>query len=257
MFGVVIGGLLLATATGVQGVNGGTAELAPTDCVKCHERAPQDIASSGGAHKEKVSCVDCHVGHPPKVKDIIPNCNNCHADTPHFKLKGCIECHSNPHSPLSITVPSGITDPCLTCHTEQMAQLQQNVSKHTSVACSTCHRERHGLIPECTHCHSPHASGQVQKDCLTCHQAHMPKNVTYPADVASTNCAGCHAEAYEKLKKSSAKHAKLECATCHQAKHKMIPQCQDCHGPSPHAPAMHQRFPQCSNCHGIAHDLFK
>ncbi|MFH1019601.1 MAG: cytochrome C [Pseudomonadota bacterium] len=256
LVGIIAGGLLLTTAAWVQ-ANPKAVELLPGDCIKCHDKAPADIAKAGRAHKEKVSCVDCHVGHPPRSKDIIPKCSNCHADTPHFKLQGCTGCHNNPHTPLVVTVPSGITDPCLTCHSKQMSQLQEYVSKHTTVACSTCHRERHGLIPECTNCHSPHANGQVQKDCLTCHKAHMPKNVTYPSDIASSNCAGCHPEAYQKLKNSSAKHAKLECATCHQEKHKMIPQCQLCHGPKPHAVAMHQAFPQCSQCHGIAHDLHK
>jgi len=253
---VIAGSAFMTMAAWAQANQKGI-ELLPGDCVKCHDQAPKDIANNGGAHKEKVSCVDCHVSHPPKSNDIIPNCSNCHADTPHFKLKGCNGCHSNPHTPLAITIPSGITEPCLSCHSEQMTQLQQEVSKHTTVACSTCHRERHGLVPNCADCHSPHAEGQTQKDCLTCHKAHMPKNVTYPANTASSNCSGCHAAAYEKLKKSPAKHAKLECATCHQEKHKMIPQCQSCHGPKPHAAAMHQSFPKCSQCHGTAHELYK
>ncbi len=254
--GILAGGLLLTTAAWTQAIAAGS-ELLPGDCIKCHDQAPLDIAKAGGAHKEKVSCVDCHVSHPPKSKDIIPKCSTCHADTPHFKLQGCAGCHSNPHTPLVVTIPSGITEPCLSCHSKQMSELQQDVSKHTAVACSTCHRERHGLIPNCTDCHSPHAEGQVQKDCLTCHKAHTPKNVTYPGDISSKNCAGCHAAAYEKLKKSAAKHAKLECATCHKEKHRMIPQCQGCHGAKPHAAAMHQTFPQCSQCHGTAHELHK
>ena len=262
LMGIIAGVLLLTTAAWAQAgpkAAPKAAELLPSDCVKCHEKEPQDIDSNGGAHKTQVSCVDCHVGHPPKVqgKDIIPSCSNCHTDTPHFKLQGCLGCHNNPHTPLVVTIPDGITDPCLTCHTKQMAQLQQNVSKHTAVACSTCHRERHGLIPNCTDCHSPHTAGQVQKDCLTCHRAHMPKEVTYPKETPSSNCAGCHAAAYDKLKKSKAKHSKLECVTCHQDRHKMIPKCQDCHGPTPHPAAMHQSFPRCGQCHGIAHDLNK
>jgi len=231
------------------------AELSPADCVKCHDQAPHDIAAAGGAHKDQVTCVDCHDGHPPRKLDIIPSCQQCHEGADHFELQNCKQCHNNPHTPLAITIDANQTEACLTCHTEQMAQLQQHESKHTAVACSTCHRERHGLIPDCVHCHSPHREGQEQQDCLTCHQAHMPKEVSYPADIPTLQCAACHGDVAQQLSHNPAKHASLSCATCHQEKHGMIPNCQDCHGDTPHPPAMHAKFPECGQCHGIAHDL--
>lgn len=235
------------------------AELTADDCIKCHDKPPADIAANGGAHKSQISCIDCHEGHPPKVKkeDIIPACSKCHDGTDHFKLQGCLGCHTNPHTPLNITFADGLTAPCLTCHTDQIAQLKEHKSKHTELACSTCHHDKHKVIPNCQDCHSPHVKGQEQKDCLTCHKPHMPLEVTYPDSTPSTACAACHDDVYKMIKANPAKHSTLECATCHQAKHKMIPRCQDCHGENPHPPAMHAKFPKCGQCHGIAHNLNK
>src|SRR5690349_4487610 len=54
------------------------ATLTSADCVKCHAKPPADIAAKGMAHKTNVTCQDCHVGHPPTTKKIIPQCNMCH-----------------------------------------------------------------------------------------------------------------------------------------------------------------------------------
>ena len=96
----------------------------------------------------------------------------------------------------------------------------------------------------------------AQDDCLTCHKAHMPMPVTYPDDIANKHCASCHDEANSLLEATKTKHRDVACADCHRAEHKMIPQCQDCHG-IPHPPAMMAKFPACGDCHGIAHDLRK
>jgi hypothetical protein len=82
----------------------------------------------------------------------------------------------------------------------------------------------------------------------------MPKNVTYTDKTPSKDCAACHKKAYELLTASKFKHSKLACVACHQAQHKMVPQCQSCHG-NRHPAAMMAQFPKCSMCHGIAHDL--
>ncbi len=238
------------------GVMAATAELSPDDCIKCHDKEPQDIATNGGKHKTEITCLDCHEGHPPKVQDNIPECSQCHSGEKHFELTGCLKCHINPHTPLEISLPDDTTQPCLTCHTEQIAQLKQHESKHTELACTNCHRERHGMIPECQQCHSPHVQGQTQQDCVTCHQAHMPLEVTYPDDLPSSACAACHEDEYDQLAASPFKHHDLTCADCHQKKHKMIPKCQDCHG-KPHAEGIHQKFPDCKSCHGNPHNLNK
>lgn len=82
----------------------------------------------------------------------------------------------------------------------------------------------------------------------------MPKNVAYNEKTPSKDCAACHKKAYDLLSASKFKHSKLACVACHQAKHKMVPQCQSCHG-TRHPAAMLAKFPNCGFCHSIAHDL--
>ncbi len=232
---------------------GDAPQLSTNDCIKCHSSAPRDIAANGGKHRDSITCLDCHQGHPPSVREIIPKCSECHADKPHFEQEGCLGCHTNPHTPLQITFTGELTTQCLACHTEQNDQLKKYPSKHSLLSCSKCHTA-HGLIPQCTKCHQPHKEGQEQKNCLTCHQVHMPREVSYPDDVDSVQCSACHDTAYKLLTASPAKHSKLLCAACHQQKHKMVPECQMCHG-VPHPESILAKFPQCGNCHGIAHDL--
>jgi predicted CXXCH cytochrome family protein len=230
-----------------------SVKLLLEDCAKCHSKPPDDIAADGRKHKTEIGCQDCHNGHPPTTRNIIPLCIQCHEGKPHFRLTACMSCHKNPHTPLKITYGNNVTDACLTCHAGQIIKLRENKSKHTALACSFCH-STHGKIPECTQCHKPHSAGQTIVDCLKCHQAHSPKNVAYNDKTPSKDCAGCHKKAYELLTASSFKHKNLNCAACHQAKHKMVPQCQTCHG-NRHPAVMMAFFPKCSICHNIAHDL--
>jgi predicted CXXCH cytochrome family protein len=229
------------------------ATLTNADCAKCHDAAPKAIAQAGGKHKTEVTCQDCHVGHPPKVKKPIPQCSQCHEGKPHYKLQGCLGCHSNPHTPKNIKFGNNVTDPCLTCHTNQIEQLRQFKSKHTALNCSFCHNV-HGRIPDCTQCHKSHSADIVQKDCKVCHQAHKPTDVTYKSDTPSKMCAACHKKAFTLLASSPAKHSKLACVYCHQNKHKTVPQCTQCHV-KPHPAAIMAKFPKCGECHSIAHDL--
>src|ERR1039457_1942816 len=228
-------------------------KLLNDDCIKCHSKPPADIAAAGGKHKTESSGQDCHNGPPPATRKIIPLCSQCHEGKPHYQLAGCLGCHSNPHTPRNIKFGTNITDACLTCHTGQIVKLRDNKSKHTALFCSTCHNV-HGRIPECTQCHKPHFAEQTAADCKKCHQAHMPKNVTYSDKTPSRDCAACHKKAYDLLMASKFKHQKLGCVACHQAKHKMVPQCQSCHG-TPHPASMLAQFPKCGFCHNIAHDL--
>jgi len=223
------------------------------DCAKCHSKAPADIAAAGSKHKTEIGCQDCHNGHPPTTRKIIPLCSQCHEGKAHYKLAACLSCHTNPHTPLNITFGNNVTDPCVTCHSGQIVKLRDNKSKHTALACSFCHNT-HGKIPDCTKCHKTHFTEQTTADCKKCHQAHMPKNVAYSDKTPSKDCAACHKKAYELLTASAFKHKSLSCAACHQGKHKMVPQCQSCHG-TPHPAAMLAQFPKCGFCHSIAHDL--
>jgi hypothetical protein len=233
-----------------------TAKEQPTvtneDCVKCHTDPPAAIAAAGGKHTG-VGCSGCHIGHPPAVKKPIPKCSQCHMGKPHFEIEGCLGCHKNPHTPLNISFAGNITEACLSCHTQQIAQLRDNKSKHTSLNCSTCHSV-HRKVPECTQCHKPHSAEMAAPDCKKCHKAHMPKAVTYGAEIPSKDCGACHKKALDLLSSGATKHKTFECAFCHQAKHKMVPNCQDCHG-APHPAGIMAKFPKCGDCHNIAHDL--
>jgi len=229
------------------------AVLADGDCVKCHEKEPAQIAAKGMAHKTEITCIACHEGHRPKVANNIPECSNCHSGSSHFKIEGCKSCH-NPHSPLDISLKGELKSVCLTCHEAQGKELAANPSKHAEVACNFCHADKHGVIPECVQCHTPHSKNMTQADCKACHQAHQPLLLTYGSQTPSLQCAACHQVAYDLLMASETKHRNVSCVTCHADKHKTIPQCSDCHG-MPHAAGMHQKFPKCGDCHNIAHDL--
>jgi len=221
------------------------------ECVQCHAGRVSDIATAGGKHRS-VPCVGCHVGHPPDVKKPIAQCSKCHFKTrkAHFELTGCLNCHTNPHTPMRISFKG--KDACLNCHAIQVDQLRNNRSKHSLVDCSECH-DVHRKVPECTKCHVPHA-GKITGGCKQCHKAHMPKLVTYSADIPSKDCGACHKKVADLFVTNTSKHKPLECAFCHKEKHRMVPACQDCHG-SPHPAGIMAKFQKCGRCHNIAHDL--
>jgi hypothetical protein len=244
--------LFLGIASRSEAQAPGKPVLTVDDCVKCHAGPPADIASAGAKHKT-ITCFDCHASHRPASKDNIPKCGDCHSGKPHFELKGCLGCHKNPHTPLKIEFGNKVTDPCLTCHNQQIAQLKENRSKHTELFCSTCHTV-HRVVPPCVQCHKPHSTEMVQADCKKCHKAHKPKVIAYGSDVPNKDCAACHQKAYSLLVASKAKHKSLACVLCHVGKHKMVPECQGCHG-VPHAATMMAKFTKCYDCHYIAHDL--
>ncbi|NDY41406.1 cytochrome C [Dissulfurirhabdus thermomarina] len=244
--------LLGTTPAGPAGAGAGPV-LSVQDCAKCHKEAPRDIESGGGAHKSEVTCLDCHDGHPPEKREIIPACSRCHADGAHFQVKGCLGCHRNPHTPLEITLEGNATAACMTCHEEPGVQLRDFKSFHSTMTCNACHR-RHGLVPRCLDCHEPHAPAMVQADCTRCHRAHMPLQVAYAPDLPAALCAACHEEKAALLAAGGTRHKDLGCAKCHQAKHKMVPKCADCHG-VPHPAGILAKFPRCEDCHKDAHDL--
>ncbi|MBA3013354.1 MAG: cytochrome C [Proteobacteria bacterium] len=228
-------------------------QLSLNDCAKCHPGVVASIHSKGMAHRDKLTCTGCHPGHPPHDTGIIPLCNQCHQGAAHFGLTNCLECHTNPHTPMEITLAKTITGPCTTCHNGQLEQLQDYQSIHSTLDCTACHTH-HGYLPPCFNCHQSHLEGMANATCMECHKPHMPLEVNYAPDTPSEYCGPCHLEVYSLLGASRAKHRNVKCAECHATKHKTIPECQKCHN-TPHSQSILSQFESCGKCHGLAHDL--
>lgn len=236
---------------GDQG-QGTRARVTAGDCRKCHDEIVLTLERQGAAHGDL--CLDCHQGHPPADMDIVPSCSRCHSGGEHFSLAGCLGCHTDPHTPLQIELTRKITGPCLTCHKEQIKELSDYPSIHSRFDCTACHNV-HGQIQPCVNCHLGHGESMGRERCASCHQAHMPLEVTYGTDISSEECGSCHEDIYQTLARSRANHRQVACTACHEDRHGMIPRCQSCHG-RPHPREIHAKFDLCADCHGTAHDLW-
>ncbi len=250
IFVIILMGLFV-----LSGVAVAADQLATTDCIKCHQKEPTTINDNGGKHKTAVTCLDCHVEHPPWGSEVIPACSMCHEGKSHYQLENCLSCHSDPHQPLNLQLGDDITGPCLTCHEEQGKEFEEYASAHAEQSCTFCH-EAHGQIPECFQCHEPHAQGQTMSDCLGCHPVHHPLEISYPLTTARAFCVPCHEEIGALMAKTTTKHQTFTCAFCHRGTHPSVPQCQTCHG-EPHSQAMHKKMPNCLDCHIDTHNLQK
>ncbi len=156
------------------------AALTLVDCQKCHDREYQQIASEGTAHKEQVTCFDCHENHRPHVADNIPECKDCHGITPHQGMTDCLSCHDRKenctachmaHQPLVWPGGEPALLHCKVCHSRESELLKTNVSKHHNLSCIFCHR-KHRAIQSCSDCHGrPHPEGthEMFPQCATCH----------------------------------------------------------------------------------------
>ncbi len=247
--------LLLLLATAAYSL---PTPLDINDCQKCHDEIVTDVSSRGEKHSTEINCLDCHVEHPPKGVDVIPECSSCHdpADEAHYTVADCLNCH-NPHHPLEINFAQvGVVKPvCISCHSDEGAQLQDYPSKHSELDCKACHLE-HGLFTPCMECHKPHTEEMTYQDCLLCHNPHMPTVVKYPETIPTSFCAACHDKEKKLLMETPTLHKDLSCAFCHKMQHKVIPKCTTCHG-IPHAGILHEKFPECLKCHIDAHGLEK
>ncbi len=232
--------------------------LTNKDCIKCHPSIVQENEANGGKHKTKVTCTDCHVGHPPLVtKGVIPECSKCHKGKLHYTLSNCSSCHFNPHTPLVLKLEGDIVKPCLTCHDNIGKEMEKSPSAHSQeVACNSCH-SKHGEIPLCSKCHEPHSPEMKNQDCLTCHPPHRPKDIVYGnVKIPNGYCGACHEDFVGKLNSTKTKHKDLDCIYCHKEKHGYLPTCQECHG-TPHPQEMLKEFANCVACHVDAHGLVK
>ena len=109
-------------------------KLLNNDCVKCHKKPSTDIAAAGAKHKTAIGCQDCHNGHPPAIRKIIPLCSQCHEDKPHYKLAACNSCHSNPHTPLNIKFGKNVTYPVQQCAALRWLRHRDKLLEHQPIA---------------------------------------------------------------------------------------------------------------------------
>ena len=233
-----------------------TPQLQPEDCQKCHVRQIAEIQANGGQHRDAVGCTDCHLEHPPRGTDAIPECAMCHelGGNPHFSAPNCLNCH-RPHSPLQIDFAraSQVRPACMTCHPQQGRELLNYPSNHSVLDCKECHQQ-HGEYLSCLECHAPHRPEQNYATCLSCHRPHMPLKVAYDNNVPVDFCAPCHPQPAAQLAENRTKHHQFKCVYCHKFQHKVIPKCRTCHG-QPHFPELHETYPKCVHCHVGPHNL--
>jgi len=153
--------------------------LTVEDCGKCHTREYQLMTARGMAHKEKVTCLDCHEGHRPISAASIPECGDCHGSSPHASMIDCSSCHERQenckachlvHQPLARTDGKTALAHCVVCHPRASELLVANTTKHHELNCGFCHSE-HRKISACRDCHGlPHSEGTHKIfRCNDCH----------------------------------------------------------------------------------------
>ncbi len=233
--------------------------LTTIECARCHESVFYTIRDNGGKHRQE--CRLCHTTfHTYRPgsdwQQAVPKCETCHGVIHGDNFTACLDCHGDPHAPISGLVNmASLSKSCATCHSAQAGEVKQYPSAHTELLCNECHHSRHGYIPNCTECHAePHTTFIDNSSCSSCHPAHRPTEIHYPNDTPSAACNGCHEATVKQLASTSKKHSKLQCAYCHNETHGNIPDCQKCHE-LPHSKTMLDLFDGCLDCHGDPHAL--
>ncbi|MEW6218290.1 MAG: hypothetical protein AB1634_02000 [Thermodesulfobacteriota bacterium] len=233
--------------------------LTNADCKKCHPDQQKAIFEDGERHRTRVTCLDCHVEHPPRGTNAVPACSRCHqpAANKHFAARAeCLTCHQDPHRPLLITFreDSDNKPACLSCHPYPGDAMQEFPSAHAEVDCSFCHPV-HRTFKTCLKCHQAHVEGMDYGACLRCHQPHEPTHVAWSTDIPSTYCGGCHPEQLELQRTNKTKHGAFICVFCHRFGHgpDLLPECLTCHG-NPHDKSIANPT-NCLSCHIDPHAM--
>ncbi len=229
------------------------AMLSVDDCAKCHNEQPAQIAASGASHQTEIDCQACHEGHRPSVENNIPNCNDCHEGSGHYEVENCLGCH-NPHQPLNVNLDGEHKKVCVSCHAGPNKEMVASPSMHATFACNFCHADTHGNIPECIDCHEPHSESMTQANCATCHQAHQPLELTYPATADHSFVPHVMIRSLRLFLPARPNTAR---SLAQPVTRPSIKLCLSVTNATvmPHAASMHERFPKCGECHNVAHDL--
>ena len=234
------------------------ADLDNIDCIKCHNQVVAEVEEHGQQHKIAITCLDCHLEHPPSGMQVIPECAMCHDRSvkPHYAVDNCVACH-NPHAPTGINFlqVETVKPVCSSCHGNEGEQLERYPSLHSELDCTACHTE-HGSWLSCLDCHDGHGGEMDYATCLRCHQPHKPSVVKYDLAIPNNWCSGCHEDVFNTLEANDTKHHDLSCVYCHKDQHLMMPTCETCHY-QPHNIKLHRKFPDCKECHYGPHALDK
>ncbi|KAF5409869.1 MAG: hypothetical protein C5S43_05820 [Candidatus Methanocomedens sp.] len=224
-----------------------------TGCVDagCH---PEAIAAFS-VHTEMVpsECDRCHeFGGEP----MYSNCDLCHGS--YHQLEGriniedkpCEDCHES-HSLMT-------DDGCAKCHIEAYNDLKTKGGSHSDISgsCYACHEE-HMSIPDCLDCHGgvDHSGTIIDQNCIKCHQAHTPMEVSFDSNTTMELCIECHPSAAQEFLDNPSKHSDINCVECHQDHFQWSP-CAKCHE-GVHTQLTGLDVNECKGCHGTAHSPSK
>lgn len=178
----------------------------------CHAVAGETAFHSG------VECQDCHGRHEYEVEGLGTDaCNKCHG-TPRKGKK-------DESTATQIVAVKG-HDQCKDCH-EKGAHAPRTPPK----ACASCHEDQNKQMTkgheDCAQCHLPH-EGEVQKDCLDCHDDKLLGRHTAEE---TRQCKDCH--------RSHGPEGPAEPKACKKCHEEALPglhslkdhaRCDDCHG---------------------------
>ncbi len=243
-------------------------DISSQQCSVCHADQGMAVATSGGAHRDDLTCIECHQSHPdfsctnchsdnPQQGSGVPtSCFGCHspAEHPHFTVGNCQQCH-DPHQPLELDLQPRVSylEVCVSCHQPIATELAANPGGHSEQDCSNCHSD-HKVTRICTDCHAAHDDSMTANDCQLCHQPHQPQNIKLIAAEATPSqfCVACHDEQGAQLANNGHKHqSELPgCVSCHP-EHKpqgetLSVACNDCH---PQYRRRHFLLDDCAGCH--------
>lgn len=235
------------------------------DCVTCHERAEESVASSDvlvpvGFEGEEV-CTNCHDFQEGANAEPVSACTTCHFDSykPTFPAGAATyDSTKASNKPGTIRIP--------------VPNLKMNHKIHIDkgIECSRCHgtlesvqvATRENALPLMNTCLECHDGKTAPSECRTCHITkpdgrmvnHFQAGLLQPAGNFRNDA---HDDNYLKNHGNTAKGEEAYCANCHEPKY-----CLECHNgvarpvkihPNnwvlSHPMSARRDSPSCSSCH--------
>jgi predicted CXXCH cytochrome family protein len=246
---------------------------------ECHASMSRRFAAPGRAmiHEPvaRLACDECHGpdagGHTfPLLRTGESLCGQCHqaagpglfvhraiADT------GCTACH-DPHISQGkfLLIRESVDQTCATCHRPSAGEHAH--WPYAAGECSSCH-EPHGsdtrallrsgsaggVEGHCGVCHTPiveamaaapHSHRDVERSCLTCHEAHASNFKRLQRFEPRLGCVGCHDDVAAAVASARVSHDAVltgdQCISCHEP-----------HASTSAAMLRDDHAPVCMTCH--------